>query len=180
MSTEIQHKYANLFQCPGNGNWRNMTCSTRADAETACGEDAMGSWTWTAGGNVTSAQNGNSTCDMSTDTGSGNTTGCTTAATDSAATVTASATTCPESSSSHPSTVALGAGLGAGLGIPLLISTALLIYCEISRRRLLASSQLGINQQTARMPTRPSELNGGLVAAEMANKMGMRSELQGS
>lgn len=177
MSTEIQDKYANLFQCPSNGNWKNMTCSTRADAETACGEDAMGSWIWTAGGNVTSAQNGASTCE---DMGSGNTTACTTAATDSTATVTASATTCPESSSSHPSTVALGAGLGAGLGIPLLISTALLIYCEISRRRLLASSQLGINQQTARVPTRPSELDGGLVAAEMADKTGMRSELQGS
>lgn len=175
LDTEIPNSYANLFQCPGNGDWKNMTCSSRGDAETACGVDAVGSWEWVSGGNVTSSQNGVSTCsDVATRT---------TNLTDSTSSTQTSCPACtgPASQSSSHSTVALGAGLGAGLGVPLLISTALLIYCMAARRRLLSSPQrqMSMNQPiTGQSRDPPSELNGDTYVAELGSK-DTRFELQG-
>lgn len=173
--TEIQNSYANLFQCPGNGDWKNMTCSSRGDAETACGVDAVGSWEWVSGGTVTSGQNGVSTC-SDVATGATNLTDPT-----SSTQTSCPACTDPASQSSSHSAVALGAGLGVGLGVPLLISTALLIYCTGAWRRLLSSPQrqMNMNQPIAgqsRDP--PSELDGGTYVAEIGSK-DTRSELQG-
>ncbi|KAJ5632972.1 hypothetical protein N7490_009311 [Penicillium lividum] len=163
--TEIPSSYANLFQCPDNGEWKNMTCSSRGDAETACGIDAVGSWTYVSGGNVTTARNGESTS--------------TTNVTDSSSTQTINATcTKAATGSSGHSTLALGVGLGAGLGVPLLISTALLIYCANSRR--LPDSRQKTNMEgiaTCTQSTYPMELNGAGRAPELEGKL--RSELQG-
>jgi hypothetical protein len=152
-----------------------MTCSNRGDAETACGESAVGSWTWVSGGNVTIAQNGQnststSTCNTTSDRVTSN----------AGLTSSAQPTACTDSTSSHPSTIALGAGLGAGLGVPLLISTILLIYCANSRRRLLSSPPQPtlMDKQTTGHQSPPSELNGAVARTEMGDNMGTRSELQ--
>lgn len=174
--TDITDSYANLFQCPGNGDWKNMTCSTSGDAESACGSGAVGSYTYVSGGYVTMAQAGgfisNSTCNSTNkNAGSNN-------VTDS----TSSAQTPACSGSSHSSTVALGAGLGAGLGIPLLICTAVLVYCAASRRRKLPYSQQkpeDMNQSTAGRPAPPAELDEGTQRVEMGDKLVTRSELHG-
>ena len=173
--TELPDSFANLFQCPGNGDWTNMTCSGRADAETACGVDAAGWFKWASGGNVTSGQNGVSTCSDVT-TGATN-------LTDSTSLTQTSCPACtdPASQSSSHSAVALGAGLGAGLGVPLLISTVLLIYCMGARRRLLSDPQrqMNMNQPIAgQSRDLPSELNRGTYVAEMGSK-DTRAELQG-
>ncbi|KAJ5195387.1 uncharacterized protein N7498_008825 [Penicillium cinerascens] len=172
LDTEIPDSYANLFQCPGNGDWTNMTCSSRGDAETACGVDAVGSWTWVAGGNVTTAQNGQSTCNATDVMNLKNSNS------SSSTQATCPACTAAATQSSHHSTVAIGAGLGVGLGIPLLLSTALFIFCARSRRRLTSSQQeTNTVQGTAGRSTHPLELNGGGDAAELDSKM--RSELRG-
>lgn len=152
-----------------------MTCSSRGDAETACGVDAVGSWEWVSGGTVTSGQNGVSTC-------SDGATGATNL-TDSTNSTQTSCPACtdPASQSSSHSVVALGAGLGAGLGVPLLISTALLIYCMGARRRLQSSPQRQMNMDqpiTGQSRDLPSELSGGTYVAELGSK-DTRSELQG-
>ncbi|KAJ6091796.1 hypothetical protein N7467_003765 [Penicillium canescens] len=164
MSASMLHRLGSLHHC-----------GLRGDAETACGENAVGSWTWVSGGNVTIAQNGQnstSTCNTTSDSVTSNT----------RLTSSAQTTACTDSTLSHPSTIALGAGLGAGLGVPLLVSTILLLYCATSRRRLLSSpqQQTVMDKQTTGHPSPPSELNGAVERTEMGDNMGTRSELQGS
>lgn len=141
-----------------------MTCSPEGEAQTAC-ESAKGYFTWVSRGFVTTGNNGVSES---------------TNQTNSSTTATApSQTSCPvcsdaaDQSSSGYHSVALGAGLGVGLGVPLLISSALLVYFMGIRRHN--------PQQVTNMVQpghSPSQMHGGGNVAEMGSKYA-RTELEG-
>lgn len=151
-----------------------MTCSSYQEAYSAC-DDPDGFHTWVSGGKVTEAEIGqNNTSEANTTT-----TPTPVPTTDANSTVVTQTAKCDESASSSTSPVALGAGLGVGLGVPLLLTTALLIYFVSSRRQLSSSTPTEIE------PTRggqapPSEMGGGSHIPPKGSDAGTRSELPGS
>ncbi|OJJ47381.1 hypothetical protein ASPZODRAFT_1947697 [Penicilliopsis zonata CBS 506.65] len=135
--TEISDGWANLFQC--NDSTTLLTCSHEIETQSACkAANALGTYTYTSA-NVTAGQVGiftNYSSASSTASSSSSSTSPSSSISSSSSTTSsspsASNSTCPTRSQSEM--IALGAGLGAGLGVPLLLSTALLIYCGGLRR----------------------------------------------
>ena len=149
--------------------------------------NALGTYEYTAA-NVTTAQNGRLACAATTNatsvTGTSNNSTDATSVNGTSNNSTNSTLTCP-SASERSELVALGAGLGAGLGVPLLISTAVLIYCCGLRRRgkrinPSENSMMGPQRWTGNSP-HPMELYAQASRPrELMGPWKERSELSGS
>lgn len=143
-----------------------MTCSHEISAAVACTPSkALGTYEYTTA-NVTVAQLGIQDLNTSTTVANLTSTNSSAAAT-TLATIDPAASaspTCPSSSSSTNSElIAIGAGLGAGLGVPLLIATALVIYCGGQKRRL--QQQQEKSQQQVPIQFQQNQASGQSVTA---------------